>query len=264
MPRPTGTPTWIDVGSNNAESSRALYRDLFGWVFEDQGEQFGHYELVSQGGDVIAGFMDVAGMSMPDGTPIPDRWDVFLAVEDMAARLDLAVAHGATVLSSSVTMPGLGAFAIIEDPTGAIVGLWESRGFEGYTFSGSPGTPVWFELMTSNFDVSVAVYRDVFEFEIVAMPAESESAGVRYVTTGEGMTAWAGSGEASAFLPAGTPSHWRLYFEIEATEPTLARVRELGGQVLDGPMDSPFGRCTTVADPAGSVFQLNAGSEAAR
>ena len=53
-----------------------------------------------------------------------------------------------------------------------------------------------------------------------------------------------------------------VYIEIEATDPTLEKVKELGGQVVDGPMDSPFGRCTTVADPAGAILQLNAGSEA--
>ena len=39
MPQPTGTPTWIDLGSNKAESSRAFYQGLFGWSFADQGEE---------------------------------------------------------------------------------------------------------------------------------------------------------------------------------------------------------------------------------
>ena len=34
------------------------------------------------------------------------------------------------------------------------------------------------------------------------------------------------------------------------------RVRELGGALLDGPIDSPFGRVATVADPEGASFQI--------
>ena len=38
-------------------------------------------------------------------------------------------------------------------------------------------------------------------------------------------------------------------------------MRELGGSVLDGPIDSPFGRITTVADPEAASFRISAMSE---
>lgn len=88
MPRPTGTPTWIDLGSNKAEASRAFYQGLFGWSFDDQGEEFGHYEMVVKDGNIISGFMNVEGIPGPDGGPLVDRWDIFLAVDDIATRLD--------------------------------------------------------------------------------------------------------------------------------------------------------------------------------
>ncbi len=267
MPRPTGTPTWIDLGSNKAEASRAFYQGLFGWSFDDQGEEFGHYEMVVKDGNIISGFMNVEGIPGPDGGPLVDRWDIFLAVDDIATRLELAKKHGATVISEPMAMPETGIFALITDPTGAAIGLWESLGFDGYTFTGTPGTPVWFELMTTDFDAAVDFYRAVFDFDIVPMGSDTgddgeADSGFRYVTNGAGEKACAGICDASSFIPAGVPSFWRVYFEIEATDPVLEKVQALGGRVLDGPMDSPFGRCTTVADPAGASFQLNAGSEA--
>ncbi len=86
----------------------------------------------------------------------------------------------------------------------------------------------------------------------------------RYVTNGAGEKASAGIFDASAFVPPGASSFWRICFEIEATESALAKVRELGGQIVGEPMASPFGRCTTVTDPAGAALVLNAGSEALR
>ncbi|MGO1593554.1 MAG: VOC family protein [Ancrocorticia sp.] len=279
MPQPTGTPTWLDLGTNKAAASRDFYHELFGWNFVDQGAEVGHYEMVLKDGNIIAGFMDMAGMNGPDGNPITDRWDVFLAVDDIAARVELAKAHGATVYSEPMEIPESGLMAIIVDPTGAFIGLWEARGFVGYTFTGTAGTPVWFELLSNDFDTAVAFYRDVFDFDIAWMSGEDEGANrgddgeaagqdaeasFRYVTNGAGEKACAGILDATAFLPPGASSFWRVYFDVEATEPALAKVRELGGQIVSEPMDSPFGRCTTVADPAGATLVLNAGSEALR
>ena len=47
-----------------------------------------------------------------------------------------------------------------------------------------------------------------------------------------------------------------MYFGVEDVDAALSTVTRLGGTVLDGPMDSPFGRLATVADPQGASFQI--------
>ena len=51
-------------------------------------------------------------------------------------------------------------------------------------------------------------------------------------------------------------SFWRDYINVEDTDATATRVAELGGKVLAGPEDSPYGRIATVTDPEGATFQL--------
>ena len=43
----------------------------------------------------------------------------------------------------------------------------------------------------------------------------------------------------------------------ESADATVAAIEKAGGKLLDGPIDSPFGRVATVADPKGASFQIN-------
>ena len=62
--------------------------------------------------------------------------------------------------------------------------------------------------------------------------------------------------DAAAFLPDGVPSSWSVYFGTDDTDAALVRIAELGGSVLEGAQDSPYGRLATVADPLGATFRV--------
>jgi predicted enzyme related to lactoylglutathione lyase len=57
-------------------------------------------------------------------------------------------------------------------------------------------------------------------------------------------------------MPAEVPPHWAVYFTVEGTDATADKVKELGGQVLMGPMDIEPGRFAVVSDPQGAVFNI--------
>lgn len=257
----TGTPIWIDFGSTDFAESKAFYEQFFGWEFADGGEEVNHYQLASLGGAPVAGGMDVSGMTGPEGQPIPSSWTVYLAVDDIDARVRRAAEHGGTVVMDPDAAGDFGRFALVLDPTGAVVGLWQDSARAdsdcGDHELGTPGTPVWYELMTQNHDAAAAFYRDVFDFEPVRMPGDD----FVYSTNGPGESATSGICDASSFIPPELDSFWRVYFSVESCDPAVERVRELGGVLLDGPHDSPFGRIATVADPAGASFQICATTE---
>ena len=62
--------------------------------------------------------------------------------------------------------------------------------------------------------------------------------------------------DASGFLPEGVPDHWSIYWEVDDIDASVARVAALGGSVLDGPQDTPYGRMATVTEPTGTQFKL--------
>lgn len=261
MTRSTGTSTWLDLGVPDLEAAKAFYTGLFGWTFEDQGEDFHHYNLIRNNGALVGGLMDVSGMTDPQGGDIPSEWGVFLAVDDVDARLAKAEEAGGTVVAPACDVGDSGRMALVLDPTGAPVGLWQARELEGYEFTGSPGSPVWFELMTHRFDAAAAFYTAVFDADLVPMSEPMADDGFRYVTNGPGGTASWGLGDATGVMPEDAAG-WRIYLGVAACDPAVEKVRELGGSLLDGPVDSPFGRIATVAGPEGASFQICAMSEA--
>ena len=66
----------------------------------------------------------------------------------------------------------------------------------------------------------------------------------------------AGIMDASGFLPEGVPSQWSVYWEVDDSDDTVAKVKALGGSVVMETEDTPYGRLTTVADPTGASFKL--------
>ncbi|MFC7465466.1 VOC family protein [Brachybacterium sp. GCM10030252] len=261
MARPTGDTTWLDLGTTKLEATLTFYSELFGWTFEDTGEEFGHYHMISNDGAPVGGLMDVAGMPMPDGTPLESGWDVYLAVDDVDARLARATEHGASVFSPAMDIGPLGRSAMITDPTAARVGLWQANEFEGFEFTGAPGSPVWFELMTHEFDAAREFYSTLLDIQLEPMGESMDDGMMRYLNAGPMDSATWGLGDSTAFMPK-EATGWRAYLAVESADPAAAKVQELGGSVLDGPIDSPFGRFATVADPDGATFQICAMSEA--
>ncbi len=131
--------------------------------------------------------------------------------------------------------------AVLLDSTGKDIGLWQPGDLEGFEFTGAPGSPpVWFELMSHRFDDASTFYTDVVDAHLVPPMGEPMDDGTRYSTNGGAGedASWGGLCDATGFMPEDATG-WRIYLGIEATDAALSRLRELGGSVLDGPVDSP-------------------------
>ncbi|WFP15733.1 VOC family protein [Citricoccus muralis] len=261
MERTTGTTTWVDLGTLDFAAAQRFYTELFGWSFEDMGEDFGHYHLIRNQGGLVGGIMDISGMTCPDGEPLASEWGVFLAVDDAEARAATAEAHGAQLVMPIQDIGASGRTATLLDPTGALISIWQPGELQGYDFTMATGSPVWFELMTHHFDQASNFYTQVFDANLVSMSESMDDNDFRYVTNGpENEASW-GLGDATGVMPE-EAAGWRIYLAVDSCDAAAQQVQELGGRLLDGPVDSPFGRIATVSDPTGATFQICAMSEA--
>ncbi|MGC2939461.1 MULTISPECIES: VOC family protein [unclassified Brevibacterium] len=242
-----GQPIWIEYTCHEFESTTSFYSEIFGWEFTDQGPDFGHYNMITKDGSTIGGAMRAVNM---DGTPnpmIPAMWTTYLKTADISAVYAKALEAGAAPIVDPLAVGPLGHMGVITDPTGAGVGLWQPGEFSGFDTPLTPGTPVWFELMTLNYPLALEFYRDVFSFDITEME------GYPYATHGADEDSVAGIFDASQWSQV---SYWRYYINVEDTDATATRISELGGTILAGPESSPYGRIATVADPEGATLQL--------
>jgi uncharacterized protein len=72
-----GAPNWADLTIPDLDAALAFYGGLFGWEFEDQGEEAGHYNQALKDGKRVAGI----GPNQP-GTPPMAFWTTYLTGTD--------------------------------------------------------------------------------------------------------------------------------------------------------------------------------------
>jgi predicted enzyme related to lactoylglutathione lyase len=247
---PPGAPCWIDLLTSDPERAQTFYARVFDWTVEEMGEEYGNYVNFHRGDTVVAGMMANA----PE-FGAPDAWTTYLWSSDAQATAEAVRAAGGQVLMEPSDVMDLGVVSVVADPTGAGIGVWQPRpAYDAVPARGETGTPVWRELHTRDHAAAVAFYERAFNWTTTNMSDTDE---FRYtVLVDDNGTQLAGIMDARNFLPEGAPSTWSIYFGTDDVDATVATVQELGGAVVDAPVDTPFGRLATVTDPVGTRFKL--------
>jgi predicted enzyme related to lactoylglutathione lyase len=104
-----------EIRSADPDATRTFFGEVFGWTYPQEGDLPG-YTFVDTG-DPNALYTAIGPLQ--GGT---DLVTVFVGVDDMAASLAKATAHGGRVVQEPQQVPGV-TFALIADPQGHIVGL---------------------------------------------------------------------------------------------------------------------------------------------
>lgn len=251
MPQPTfvpGAPCWIDLFTSDPAKSRAFYSVLFGWTSQDTGAEYGGYVNFLKDGAMVGGLMGHDGSS-----GMPDTWSVYLITDDAKGTIDAAAAAGSQVYVPAMDVMDLGVMGMVSDPGHAAVGVWQPGMHKGFGVLTEVGTPAWFELQTRDFDAVVEFYKNVFKWDA---HAASDVPEFRYTTLGEGQSMAAGIIDASAWPEEAGPARWSVYFRVDDVDAALAKVTELGGTVVMGAEDTPYGRLAGATDPTGAFLKL--------
>jgi predicted enzyme related to lactoylglutathione lyase len=235
-----GTPVWVELAGSDLDASAAFYGAVFGWTRARYNPDTFDFSL----GDV-----EIGGL-LPRVGEAPDAWGVYLKVNDIQATLAAAAAAGGRVLHEPVREGDDGVWAMLEDPSGAKIGVWQAHSFPGFETHGVPGAPCWFELHTKDFAAAVPFYEKVFGVQVTSIGDGDQ---FRMVVFGEPRTAYAGIFDA-ANSELTARSQWMAYFAVEDADAVATLVRESGGRVIDGPSDTPFGRVSHAADSTGASF----------
>jgi uncharacterized protein len=241
----TGEPCWIQLFTSDVDSAVSFYGEIFGWSAGEPSEEFGGYRMFLRGEEPVAGLM-------PNDTPDPSTWEIFLQTPDIAATVDKARARGAVIVTDVMQVADLGSMTSIIDPAGALVGAWQPDTFPGFQTRAAIGAPGWFETLTRSYGDAVGFYQDAFGWETHVV---SDTAEFRYTTLGVDQDARAGIMDGSAFL-GGEPSRWNVYVQIEDTDETVAEAVAAGGEVVSAAEDTPYGRIAELLDPAGVTFRI--------
>jgi predicted enzyme related to lactoylglutathione lyase len=242
---PAGTPSWVDVSSTEPSRTRAFYLDMFDWDVEEIDNSEG-YCLFRHNGLLVAG---VSPAPSPDDESM---WNTYITVADADEAARAALGSGGSVRYGPMDVGDRGRMALLVDPAGAAISVWQPGAVTGAELVNSPGAFCWNELQSHAASQVKGFYQAVFGWE----GRTSDFGGIPY-------TEWLRDGDSVAGMMAMPPTvpddvapFWLVYFSVENCDESVARARAIGAEVLVPPFASPAGRFSVLQDPLGASFAV--------
>jgi uncharacterized protein len=241
-----GVFSWVDVASRDFEASVKFYSELFGWQVERGSEEFGGYSMATVNGRLVAG---ITPAMSPEA---PSVWSIYVDVASVDDTVAKATAAGGSVIVEPMDIGDSGRMAVLADPEGGVIGLWQADQHKGAGLVNEPNTWGWSELLCDHPDKEKAFYAAVFGWG-----AETHGDGDGAYTEWQvGGRSTGGMMKKPAMMPTGAPTSWAVYIVVEDIDAAAARVGDLGGSILMPPTEIEPGRFAVASDPAGAVFNL--------
>jgi predicted enzyme related to lactoylglutathione lyase len=259
----------VELMTPDAAGARAFYGSVFNWEFREQempnlgatpeggveGPPF-TYTLIDAGRFPSGGIMPMVG---PDWENIPTHWTMYVVVDDLAATVATCKRLNGSSHHDEVLLEGVGKFAILKDPQGAVFCAWQNLAAEEPS-APAPRDPdnafCWADLATNDVDGARRFYDDLFDswtFQKWAEPRNGDD--FHIVQTGGEM---GGGIMAHQAVKAGhMPPAWCIYVHVDNVAAYVEKIVAAGGKVHAGVSEVPgAGTFAVVADPFGATFSL--------
>ncbi len=239
-----GKVIWHDLLTDDVDSARHFYGELFGWKFESPTVgQNSAYTLITLNGSRIGGMIDATKIRADVDLT---QWVSVLSVEDVDAATALFKTSGGTVFTEPTDLTDRGRISVVADSQGALVALLRTEGGDPKDQEPQIGGFLWDELWTDDPNQSIDFFRELVAYEDNTVAIEGEE--YRYLSSaGEPRV-----GIRKNPLPGLTPT-WVTFIRVEDPAAITARVEELGGKVFVEAQTNPIGgQVAIIADPAGA------------
>ena len=243
---------WYDVMTTDPDAARGFYTSVIGWDARDSGMPDRSYTILSMGERMVGGLMPIPESARSMGAR--PAWMGYVGVDDVDAYAARVTAAGGAMLRGPEDIPGIGRFAVVADPQGAAFILFRGSSDQAPTPvpQGTPGHIGWHELHAGDGERAFAFYSGLFGWTKAAA-IDMGPMGI-YQTFATGGDAVGGIMTKRAEVPH---PFWLYYFNVEAIDAAMARVKANGGQIINGPMEVPGGSWIVQGlDPQGAMFAL--------
>ena len=246
---PDGVFCWVDLATTDPAAAKAFYTGLFGWESEDLPTDMGApYTMFRIEGKNVAALSAM----MPDmqAQGVPPHWSSYVKHDNVDAAAAKVTEAGGSLASPPFDVMDSGRMAFAQDPAGAAFGIWQPASHIGAELVNMPNTLVWNELQTRDAEGAKSFYGAVFDWTY-----ESDPNG--YILCQESGRAQAGILQMDESWPENVPSNWSVYFMVADLDVSVAKVKELGGNIMVPPTPAgELGKFSTVQDPQGAAFTI--------
>jgi predicted enzyme related to lactoylglutathione lyase len=114
-----------ELNTTDVEKSKNFYGELFDWKYEEiPGAEGLHYTSIGVGENKYGVGGGMLKQRMPGAG---SAWMPYVLVDDIEAATRKAEKLGAKILKDVTDVADMGSLSIFQDPTGAIIGLWQTK-----------------------------------------------------------------------------------------------------------------------------------------
>ncbi len=215
-----GTFCWVGLAASDPAAATAFYTRLLGWQAEALPAGEGTYTVLRRAGEDVAILYRQTAQARAAGAP--PHWTSYISVEDAgAAAARAGELGGAAVFREPFDVPGAGRVAAIQDPTGAVVSLWQPRPRIGATLVNDVGALCWNELATTDAGRAKSFFGELLGWQYQT----SDTGGAMITNAGRRN----GSIRAQTGQERGTPPHWLPYFTVENADDAARHAAQAAG-----------------------------------
>ena len=112
----------VELNTTDVDKAKEFYGQLFDWKLEDMAMGPSDTYTIIKVGDGTGG-----GLLKTPMPGVPSFWLAYVLVDDIGAATKKAESLGAKIVKDSIEVPDMGWLSIIADPTGAALGLWQTK-----------------------------------------------------------------------------------------------------------------------------------------
>lgn len=247
-----GDFSWLDLGTTDVEAAKRFYAAIFGWRYVDMPAGPGMTYTFCKLNDRDAAAMYAMGKEM-QSQGVPPHWLSYVTVTNADEVAKKAAPNGGKVIKEPFDVMDVGRMSLVQDPTGAVVAMWQAKGHIGAGVINEPGAMCWNELHTNDVDAAGKFYRSTIGW--TTEPMDMGPAGT-YTIFKAGDERVGGMMALSPQMK-GVPPHWLGYFAVADCDGTAKKVSERGGTVDVPPTDVPnVGRFAVCRDGQGAAFAV--------
>ena len=230
-----GKFVWNDLLTDDVETAREFYGQLFGWTFTQQGR----YTVVQSEGRNIGGMVE---LKADPQQPSVARWLCTLSIADVDAAVALVIDEGGTVNEGPLELLNRGRGALVRDPQGAQLVLLHSEVGDPEDEEPAMMSWLWHELWSNNAEASLAFYQKLADYDyegeatdyLVLIREDQWRAGIRFIDDAE------------------LEMRWVPVVRVADTEAVAKKAEQLGGEIRVAPRPTPSGSVALLVDPSGA------------
>src|SRR5438552_194226 len=133
-----GTFNWAELVTSDSAAAKAFYSALFGWQTVDN-------PIPDDGVYTIALIDGKSAAALYESNEQPPHWNSYVTVAGVDESASRVAELGGTLLAEPFDVMDVGRMAVLQDPTGAALALWEPRANIGAALVNAHGALSWNE-----------------------------------------------------------------------------------------------------------------------